>query len=413
MTSKKITLVNGCYVTKFKVFPSNWRTGGKELLLKDWIISYYFHDPKQDIELFNSGKRIRVKGMNEFKTLTQRREATGIIIDSIKHSLTIENYNPISDSYMTCDSKLSVIDEDTSIIELLKYALSLRQVSKEYRQEMITLIDRVEISLIILGYQFMNITEFSRKHVKAVLRDQQMRNKISNKRYNKYKSMLSSLFKELIEEEIIEYNPTSNIKKLTEQKNVREVLTDDDRKLVYSHLKENYYTFWRFMMIYFSSGARIKELLRMRVSDVDLNKLEFKVYVLKGGQNKEVIKPINKNELYLWKELINEQNTDRIVVNSSFFIFSSNLQKGEKQIRREQITRRWKTHVKDKLGVTADFASLTHLYADTVASELDLKHAQKLRSHTTDRMMKKHYAINESQRQLERLKNIDIRFVVE
>ena len=63
MTSKKITLVNGCFVTKFKVSPTNWKTGGKELLQKDWIISYYYHDPKQDLETFRKGKRIRVKGI--------------------------------------------------------------------------------------------------------------------------------------------------------------------------------------------------------------------------------------------------------------------------------------------------------------------------------------------------------------
>jgi len=50
------------------------------------------------------------------------------------------------------------------------------------------------------------------------------------------------------------------------------------------------------------------------------------------------------------------------------------------------------------------------LYSDKISEQLDIAHAQKLNSHTSDRMMKEHYAVNEKQRTINRLKNVDASF---
>jgi len=54
------------------------------------------------------------------------------------------------------------------------------------------------------------------------------------------------------------------------------------------------------------------------------------------------------------------------------YIFSKYLETGKTSNRPEQITRRWKRHVKDKLGIEADFYSLKHLNTDETAALLDL-----------------------------------------
>ncbi len=408
---KKLELINGCTATYPTVIPSNWKTGGKELLNKNWEIRFYFDDPvakENDPELFAKKRRVRQKNMNEYKTLERRRAATEILIDITVEKLVKEHYNPIYNTYMRAsDSK---VDGHSTIIDSLRTYLNFKSVTPKYYDEINSMINFIEESVLRLNLHVTPVKKISRKDIKDILRDQQNARNISNHRYNKYIAYLSSLFNDMIEDEIVEYNPVTKIKKLSSLTKVRNVLSNDDLKIIYPHLKENYYKFWRFTMIYYSSGARVTELLNLKIKDVDIKKGEFIVLVKKGSQYKQVVKPINKNYLHLWVECITEDNTDRISINKEHYLFSKKLQKGPKKIRYEQITRRWLNHVKKKLGVTADFASLTHLYMDNVSAVLDLQHAQKLRSHTTDKMVKKHYAINENDRQMERLKNIDIPF---
>jgi hypothetical protein len=93
------------------------------------------------------------------------------------------------------------------------------------------------------------------------------------------------------------------------------------------------------------------------------------------------------------------------------FVFSKGLKPGIKQIRADQITRRWRRHVKGKvenggLGITADFYSLKHLNLDETAAVLDSKDASAMASHTTPVITIKHYLTNETERQNTRLQKV-------
>lgn len=402
--SKRNILPNGCECTTPQITPKNWKKGGKELLLKDWRVQYYFYDEK--------GKKhqIRKKGMNEFKTLRDRREATQLIYDEICKMLFQEGYNPITKIFTKPTAQ---IEDYSTLHDALMYYYEQKICSKDYKVDIKSMLDFLYNSIVALGYKYTKVKDITRRDVKKLLKNQQMVRGLSNNRYNKYVTMLSSLFDDAIEDELIDYNPTYKIKKLPVEKRIREILTNDERNKVYHHLKENYYTFWRFMMVFYSSGARERELLNVQIKDVDLLNLRYKVLIKKGQQFREVYKPINVNYAYLWREVINEKIKGKVDLNGNLYLFSRNLQKGEKSIRYEQITRRWKVHVKDKLGITADFYSLKHLYSDEVSAKLDIQHAQRLNSHTTDRMMRQHYAVNEKERQMERLRNIDNSFTVE
>ncbi|WP_431166374.1 tyrosine-type recombinase/integrase [Tenacibaculum halocynthiae] len=403
---KIISLSSGCKVTYPTVTPKNWKTGGKELLLKVWTINYYFTDPLLQKQ-YPNGKRYRIKGMNDFKTLGERREATQILIDGLVSKLVNENWNPITKKYMEVKNS---INQNSTLIDSLEYYLKIKKISDSYRTDITSMVKFLKVSIHALQLQYKSISQIARKDIKALLRHQQETRNISNYKYNKYKAQLSALFGDMIEDEVLEHNPTYKIKKLTTDKLLREILTEEDRKRVHFHLKSKYYTFWRFMMIFYSSGSRVSEILQVQVKDVNINKLEFKVFIKKGQQHKEVLKPINKNFAHLWLEVINEQKGNTTTLNPNDYLFSKGLSKGKKPIRYEQITRRWKTHVKNQLNITADFYSLKHLYGDKISEQLDIAHAQKLNSHTSSKMMKEHYAVNEKQRTINRLKNVDASF---
>ena len=93
------------------------------------------------------------------------------------------------------------------------------------------------------------------------------------------------------------------------------------------------------------------------------------------------------------------------------YLFSVGLKPGSKKIIREQITRRWNVHVKKKLNITPDFYSLKHLNIDETAAALDIKDAAAMAGHTTPVITIAHYALNEKDRQHERLRKVNNSFV--
>ena len=84
------------------------------------------------------------------------------------------------------------------------------------------------------------------------------------------------------------------------------------------------------------------------------------------------------------------------------------------RIRTEQIKRRWHDKVnksKDKggLGIAATWYSLKHLYTDRLAALYDTSLPAFLNKHSQV-MTEKHYAVNETKRKNDILKNVDIPF---
>lgn len=82
---------------------------------------------------------------------------------------------------------------------------------------------------------------------------------------------MSILFKELVNVEAIESNPLKEIEKKSVEKKIRKVLTREERIKIDKFLREEGYTFWRYTQIFFHSGARESELMRIRKEDVFLN----------------------------------------------------------------------------------------------------------------------------------------------
>jgi integrase len=100
-----------------------------------------------------------------------------------------------------------------------------------------------------------------------------------------------------------------------------------------------------------------------------------------------------------WQEAIRNAEPDD-------YIFAAGLKPGMEPINRDQITKRWKKHVKVRLGIQADFYSLKHLHLDEIAALSGLDQAAAMASHTSASITLKHYAVNEVQRRNEQLKQL-------
>jgi len=257
-----------------------------------------------------------------------------------------------------------------------------------------------------LEFSHIPISAINRKHIKQILQQINESRGDSPHRFNRIRSYLMIIFNELIEYDVIENNPIVGISKRKTIHRLRSIPPLDTRKKINEFLKENYYQFWLFMQIFFHSGSRITELIMVKAKDVDLSEQNFRVIMRKGKQYKEVNKPIKNIALKYWLEALQNAKTED-------YVFSKGLLPGPLCIKSYQITKRWYRLVKKKLKINYDFYSLKHLNLDQTAELIDLKHASVLASHSSTEITYKHYALNESKRQNDKLKTLTNDFTTE
>lgn len=279
----------------------------------------------------------------------------------------------------------------------LDHAFDKLTVEPHTRECVASALKYIQLSIRALGYNQVEAHKITRKHVRIIMDHCEQQRKLSPRNWNAYRTYFSMLFEELVEYEIVDENPVLQLRKKQEDDVVRELLTNEQRKLLVEHLRETDPVFLRFLQIFFHSGTRRSELLSVKIQNIYLDKGTYQVYIKKGRKKRWVTKVIKDIAIPYWREQIGDH--------LSGYLFSVGLLPGPNAIRPEQVTRRWKRHVKDKLGITADLYSLKHLNTDEVSAQLSLSEAARLNSHSVQ-IARKHYAVNESMRELERVKKL-------
>lgn len=444
--SKK-ALFNGCARSEISVFPSNWnlqppKVGAspktiktyenavKEIMSNPWRITYRFYDPAFK-GTKDWAKLIPVKGMNEYGKFQDRQKITAGLVKAIEQLIDVEGFNPITEQYMApnIDGEVREIDPNMHFIRVWTdpktqdwcYSGALWEGYKKLTAVDETLVDvrcvirrvaeaaeQLYDNRIQKQYCDLAISQISTKHVKYILEQCGKNNpRWSNRRFNMYKAYLSMIFKELMEVEAIESNPTRDIACRKKTRKLRAVLTPEEQEKI-NGLRKTHYPFWRYIHIFYGSQARSTELLEVKKDDrVNLSRQEFIVTVRKGKEIHDDIRPIPDDILGLWQELWNEAQPGQ-------YLFGKHLIPGDKKIGTLNITKRWRLLVKAPvekggLGINKDFYPLKHLRTDMVAAELDLEHAKAATGHTNDNTALL-YAQNEKARRLAKVKKVKTDF---
>jgi len=425
-----ISTFNGCYFTEIKVHPKNWKNSAS--LKDDWYFYYRFYDPTVKDNCGNIKPKLVIgKGMNKYKTLGERREATKILVADELELLQKEGFNPITKAYMI-DPILendSEIDPSTPFIDALKACLKLIDKSPHTKEDIASNLRYIEPAAEQLRIHRLPIKDIRRKHIKALLNrlaiikptmDIIVKNKKGQKKvvgkgqwtnntFNQYRKNLSILFEELLEMEATEVNPVHGIKKKKHAIKKREVLTPEQCEIVDQFARSYDSRFWLLINIFHLSGARTTEIVKVQGKHVDLRKQSVQYLVMKGDQFEWVDRPIVDEALPFWEMAMRDCGKED-------FVFSVGLQPGSRSIRPEQISRRWKRHIKDKLGIDCDWYALKHLNTtrnvDKVVEmirEAQLQ-AGKLNAHKSEKMVAKVYDINSFKRLFEELKEKSVGF---
>src|SRR3954454_24461478 len=85
----KLKLLNGCSCSVLAVTPQNWHTKAAKVTIK-WCISYRFYDRR-----YSKPKQIRLRGMNDFKTLAERQAECERLLKSELQRLK-DGFNPFN-----------------------------------------------------------------------------------------------------------------------------------------------------------------------------------------------------------------------------------------------------------------------------------------------------------------------------
>jgi integrase len=401
-----IQLPNGCSCSDIKIHPTNWKKGGKALLNEDWYAYYRFYDPayKDDPKL-KKGKLVIYRGLKKFSDLEERREAASILLDEITDMLKKQGYNPISSLCQTSISnKNYIINPDTPMLQALNECIKRLQVVDSMIIDFRSVVKYFSIAATDIRLAHIPIKDVRRMNIVAILdRCGEIKTTWSANTYNYYIAHLRILFKELVEIEAIESNPLIEISKKKKTIQLRSILTAEQCIEVDAFAKKCDYKFWRLIHIFFHSGSRTTEIVQVQGKHVDLNRQQVKYLVKKGRQYTWVERPIKDIALPLWQEAMQNCGAED-------YVFSAGLAPSSVPIRPEQLTRRWKRHIKDKLGIDCDWYSLKHLNTDQTSEQQGIHAASQMNSHKSTDITLKHYAVGETNRSNERLKKMNNQF---
>jgi site-specific recombinase XerC len=391
-----------CSASELTVHPKNWNTA-RASMKKDWYIFYRFYDPAyRDTSKYKHGKLVVLKGMKKIGLLSDRQEIAKRLIAQEKLKLQ-SGYNPITGRTVLEGAIKFEVEPFTPFIEALNLTAKRLTVSPSTKRDIRNTISLISRAANQLGYSEVPVTAIGRKHLKQLLLHVDLTNGESAHRYNRLRSYLMILYKEMIEMEVVEVNLLRDISKKKTIHRLRKLPSIETRQKIDTYLKEHQYRLWLFTHIFFHSGARLTEMMQIKMKDVDLNRQTFMVTIKKGTYYKETLKQIKDIALPFWQEaVLNAADED--------YIFSKGLIPGKEAIQSFQITKRWNLHIKKKLGINDDFYSLKHLNLDEIATILDINAAASMASHTSTAVTLKHYAVNESQRSNERLKQLQNKF---
>jgi integrase len=299
------------------------------------------------------------KGINYLKNVKEK-EVFGNALARDLHEKLKKGWNPFVSE--------EVPDNDIYFASALEFALNEKKERladksfSTYKNSLVHILKAIKS----LGLQYVKIQDVKRYHIRAVLKKVRSTRNLSNHARNKYLSQLSAIMSELLDHDIIEYNPCHKIKPLpVGESNANETATDREHKIIKQELETNHPNFYDFVVMLYHTGIRPKELLSIKLSMIDLENREINLPPNITKTRKNYRKVIICDELYL---LLSKRKI--ITHPQNYYLFGSfrktgkgNIGKhedfiiGSTKIKRDTATKRWQKIVKKQLGINKNLYS--------------------------------------------------------
>ena len=389
-------LSNNCRASAPSVFPSNWQTCDKSSLNDTWYISYYFYDDN-----IKKSKKVILKGFTRYKKLSERREAVAIELELLKKVLNL-GFNPFFPERGTSAPLVENPTINITPYSILKDALEygMRRYTKTvsqlyYTNELSSIYAKILKTIHILHIERTPLKDITLKPLFNICEIGGIKEngEFSRDKFNRCRKFLITIYDQLIPLEAVTHNIPKMIKpQKKEIANMRKVLSVDERKRVFDYLKGNNRHFWLYLNCFYHSGARNVEMLKLKGSDVDFENQRLKFTMLKGRTKKEIYRPMPDIAVKYWREALQDCAHDH-------YVFSTGLKPGQRMVSPAGISNRWREHVKNTLGIEADFYSIKHLKVTELIEEIGIDGAA-LQMGELAATLRRHYDIKNDERSI-------------
>jgi integrase len=401
-----IQLPHNCRCSAPAVTPRNWEKLSR--IKGPWRIHCRFYDPTQ-LRPF----MITDKNMNEYQNMAERKEATRKILKDLSEALE-KGYNPWKGKIIPAQPFSFDISPTTYFIEALYKALERIKIEEKTKKEIKNyIIANLEKAAKVLNYDYLTIAEVESRHIIFALDHiREVSRGFSDNTFNHFRKYLMMLFKELRRIQAVKVNVIKDMDKLpVDEKEQRAILTKAERQYVSELLQTSYPEFFRFLNIFFHSGARISELMKLKKPDVDIAGQRFRSEIKKGRKTRIVWRPIKNIAVQFWKEAIADAA-------EKDYLFSKGLKPGATAIHSYQITKRWyrlimqKEHTINgkKQKIHATFYSLKHINSTEMVDQYGIEVAASLNAHSSTSMVAKVYDIKSKDRINEKIRQANNSF---
>jgi integrase len=306
---------------------------------------------------------------------------------------------------------LSIGKEDKNEMnfsEALQFSLlkKIEDVSKETMCSYSGTVRFLEAASKKINLEEIKIVDLTRVHVKLLMNEAKKIRNWTNKAYNTHLLHLKILLYVLVEEDILESNPATRIanKKVDKESSFHRPANESDMETIKKSLFEKDFKFYIFCISVFHTGIRPGELLRVKLGMVDLVNNEFNLpgRTIKNGKEVKLTKngnarvvPINK---YLKEYLL---KMDFLKLPKDYYLFGSLKSQGKGRKKKENkmlpdflpsqyptirktAGDRWRTMVKEDLGISMNLYAMKHYGADKkILAGIDMDSLRELYGHSS------------------------------
>jgi integrase len=389
-------LPNGCECTVPYIVPDNWDKS-KASAKNPWFIRYKFYDPVRR----PGGKFVNLEGMNSVRDLPGRQAKTREILDTLIDLLK-EGFNPVAKEIIGptpvtgAASPCDIITVRTPLVRALEWAGRRATWTHRTKLDIGNYMATINPAIRVLRYDAIPVGEVTLQHIENILA-QTFRTGTSWTNYRKNRAMdyLSSYFGVLKRKRIISANPCSGIAHLPWTAKVEDIYSEADLRDIMKIIRAADPDFAIFILLFYDSGARETEFMKLRDTDIDLDRQVFKRDILKGAHMRASDTGIpdgiiSNAALPYWKQLVEQAKPGE-------YIFSRGFRPGPRRIRTDNINKRWRAIVKPKYPDSRPYL-LKHTNLTALSDQFGENVAAASAGHTSTQMLRKHYDKRRNQR---------------
>jgi site-specific recombinase XerD len=290
---------------------------------KQWYVRYYAKNPAT-----NKLHRVIIR-LDRIKSLTERRRYGKRLVSEINKKLEM-GWNPFLEQTNT-KSYHNIYSVFETYLKVKERELKEQSI-RCYKSDVKILTEFLEKKD---GKREMYVLSFTQSVANEFMNYMYVIRGVSERRYNSMLITCKVLFTWMVQNNYINVNPFSHLKKKKTKEKKREVIPSDVRLLIKNHLEKRDKHFLTFLLIEFYSLLRPNEILGLRISDIDVSKQIITVRAEVSKNSKLRIATIPD----VLTDYIRELNLERFEKN--MFVFSDDLLPGTSRKQVKYAGRRW------------------------------------------------------------------------